>query len=90
MVQKRFYLRRFPANLLEYLRKFIHWLPVIVLLFGVGASRADVTLPKIIGDHMVLQRGKKAPIWGKAAPGEKVSRKQRRMPASSFRTDEPK
>lgn len=36
-------------------------------------ARADVVLPKIIGNHMVLQRGMDAPIWGKAAPGEKIS-----------------
>ena len=26
----------------------------------------------IFGDHMVVQRGMKAPIWGSAEPGEKV------------------
>src|SRR5688572_16235642 len=36
-------------------------------------SRAAVTLPPIFGDHMVLQREMKTPIWGKASPGEKVT-----------------
>ena len=53
--------------------RFIHWLPSIILLAGAPVSQAEVTLPKIIGDHMVLQRGMKARIWGKAAPGEKIS-----------------
>src|SRR5262245_42422016 len=33
---------------------------------------AEVTLPKIIGDHMVLQHGTAAPVWGKATPGETI------------------
>jgi len=34
---------------------------------------AQVSLPKVIGDNMVLQQGKKVAIWGKAAVGEKVT-----------------
>ncbi len=34
---------------------------------------AEVKLPSVFGDHMVLQRGQKVPVWGWAAPGEKVS-----------------
>ena len=34
---------------------------------------ADVRLPKIFGDHMVLQRDSPLPIWGWAEPGEQVS-----------------
>ena len=34
---------------------------------------ADVKLPAIISDHMVLQAGLPAPIWGWADPGEKVT-----------------
>ena len=41
-----------------------------------GASpvpvRAGIELPAVLGSHMVLQRGVPVPIWGKAAPGEKV------------------
>src|SRR5262245_5728342 len=37
------------------------------------AARADVTLPAIFGDHMVLQRGMKIPIWGMADPGENIT-----------------
>jgi sialate O-acetylesterase len=35
-------------------------------------SRADVRLPHVIGDHMVLQRDMPVPIWGWADPGEAV------------------
>src|SRR5687767_12728246 len=34
---------------------------------------ADVTLPKIFGDHMVLQQDVKLPVWGWAEPGERVT-----------------
>ncbi len=36
-------------------------------------ARAAVTLPSVLGDHMVLQRGLPVHIWGKAAEGEAVS-----------------
>lgn len=32
----------------------------------------EVSLPKVFGDHMVLQRGMPVPVWGWAAPGEHV------------------
>jgi sialate O-acetylesterase len=34
---------------------------------------ADVSLPSIFSDHMVLQQGESANVWGHAAPGEKVT-----------------
>lgn len=37
-----------------------------------AACRADVELPAIFGNHMVLQRDQKDPIWGTADPGEEV------------------
>ncbi len=45
-------------------------LPAVVLAF---AARADVSLPGIFSDHMVLQRDLAVPVWGRAAPGEKVT-----------------
>jgi len=50
-------------------------LPVILalMLFLPQISSADVRLPKVFGDHMVLQRDKPPIIWGWAAPGEKVT-----------------
>lgn len=35
--------------------------------------RADIKLPSIFSDRMVLQRGVCAPVWGWADPGEKIS-----------------
>jgi sialate O-acetylesterase len=37
------------------------------------SARADVTLPTVLADHMVIQRGAPLHIWGKAAEGEAVS-----------------
>ena len=43
-------------------------------LLGICLSaQAEVSLPNIFGDHMVLQREQANPVWGKATPGEKVS-----------------
>lgn len=37
------------------------------------AARADVTLPEVLSDSMVLQQGARVPVWGKADPGEGVT-----------------
>jgi sialate O-acetylesterase len=44
-----------------------------VLGLTAGAARADVRLPEVLGDGMVLQRDAEVPIWGWASPGERVS-----------------
>jgi len=36
-------------------------------------ARADVTLPDVLSDSMVLQRGVRVPVWGSASPGEAVA-----------------
>ena len=35
------------------------------------SSFGAVRLPSIFTDHMVLQRDKAVPVWGKAAPGKR-------------------
>ncbi len=47
-------------------------LACLFLAFGKMAS-ADVSLPKLFTDHVVLQRGVEVPVWGWAAPGEAVT-----------------
>jgi sialate O-acetylesterase len=37
------------------------------------AARAEVSLPSVLGSHMVVQRGLPVHVWGKAAAGEGVS-----------------
>jgi len=46
---------------------------LLLFLFVVSPVFADVTLPAIIGDNMVLQQDKKVRIWGWAQPKEQVS-----------------
>ena len=43
----------------------------IVVTFAVP-TRAEIALPAIIGDHMVLQQGVELPIWGWADPEASV------------------
>jgi sialate O-acetylesterase len=38
-----------------------------------AAVQADVKLPAIFSDHMVLEKTAKVPVWGKADPGEEVT-----------------
>src|SRR5207248_5839845 len=45
---------------------------VVVLLTAFGAQ-ANVVLPDVIGDAMVLQRDRAVSVWGMAAPGEAVT-----------------
>lgn len=50
-------------------------LPLILLSLSPASrpARADVTLPALISDGMVLQRNMPIHIWGKADPGENVT-----------------
>ena len=42
-------------------------------LGGVSAARADVSLPAVFGNDMVLQRDVAIPVWGWDAPGQEVT-----------------
>lgn len=46
--------------------------PVIIALALAAAARADVKLPAVFSDNMVLQRGEPVAVWGTAAAGEEV------------------
>ena len=49
---------------------------ILVLAVAAAAAlsvEAAVSMPHVFGDNMVLQSGQRVPVWGKAAPGEKVS-----------------
>ena len=47
---------------------------VMAVAVGVsGALWADPILPKIFSSNMVMQRGRPLPVWGTAAPGEKIT-----------------
>ena len=47
----------------------------VIVLAGIAVERtlADVRLPHVFGDHMVLQREMPIPVWGWADPGEEVT-----------------
>ena len=47
----------------------------LLLLFGLDASMAmaELKLPSVVADHMVLQQSRLVPIWGWAKPGEEVT-----------------
>jgi len=55
----------------------VKWLKVtwlgLFLLFITAEASAEVKLPKLISDNMVLQQGMKVRIWGTAAPAETVT-----------------
>lgn len=45
----------------------------IAASFYTGCAWADVKLPAIISDHMVLEKAAKVSIWGSGDPGEEVT-----------------
>jgi sialate O-acetylesterase len=54
----------------------MNWRLVLALfaaMFCLRPALADVALPEVISDHMVLQAEMAAPIFGTAAPGESVT-----------------
>src|SRR6266550_973683 len=44
----------------------------LAILLSATAARANVTVPDVISNSMVLQRDRAVPIWGTADPGETV------------------
>src|SRR5580704_18626925 len=50
-------------------KTFLFSCSLVFVLF----SFADVSMPKIFGDNMVLQRDMAIPIWGWGSPGEKIT-----------------
>lgn len=56
--------------LIKYMKNCL-FLPVC--LISCLLASANVTLPKIFGDNMVLQRNKPISVWGWASPGEKIA-----------------
>ena len=50
-------------------------LSILCLFVAISATgvRANVSLPDVIGDGMVLQQKQRVPIWGTADPGETVT-----------------
>jgi len=53
--------------------KHAKWLVFLLVCLVAAPAAAQVRLPALFADHMVLQQGKPAPVWGWAAPGEQVT-----------------
>lgn len=51
----------------------LHLFCALAAFLALAPAAHAVTLPKIFGDHMVLQTGKTVPIWGAGKPGEKIT-----------------
>jgi sialate O-acetylesterase len=55
-------------------RVFAAWfVAVFALVVLIPAASAEVKLPGVFGDHMVLQREAPIPVWGWAEPGEEIA-----------------
>ena len=63
-------------------------LTLITMVLSGSATWADVCLPQIFGDNLVLQRQTKNAIWGWSAPGEAISITTSWGVAASSRADE--
>ncbi len=46
---------------------------ILLTLLSLTVANAEVTLPRILAEHMVIQRDLPVHIWGKASPDESVS-----------------
>jgi sialate O-acetylesterase len=44
----------------------------VISPFVAASSMAEVRLPHVLADHMVLQRGRPVHVWGMADPGKQV------------------
>ena len=45
----------------------------LLVTCSIAAAPAEVRLPAVIGDNMVLQQGQPVPVWGWADPGEMIA-----------------
>jgi sialate O-acetylesterase len=52
---------------------FVRYVALLAVCAASSTASANVRLPKIFSNHMLLQRGLEAPVWGWADAGEEVS-----------------
>ena len=63
-------------NNLQLSKEFMkHLLPLFICLYSFSSLSAQVRLPRIVRDSMILQRDQPLQLWGWAAPGEKLQLK---------------
>ena len=68
-----FKLSRRPLLPNQFLSECVKILVFAVVGFLLAPARADVTLPGLFSDNMVLQQGKPVAVWGRAEEGEAVN-----------------
>lgn len=55
------------------MRHLVRFATLLLLVGACPLASADVTLPNIFSNSMVLQRDQQNAVWGKASPGEEVT-----------------
>ena len=65
------------------------FLSAVILVAGLipRVATADVRLPNVFGDHMVLQRAKTVTVWGWADAGEQIAVSFAGQQATAVATD---
>ena len=58
----------------EIARRTIHWFAraCVVVLMLQASALADISLPRIFSDHMVLQQNSQVEIWGRAEANQEI------------------
>lgn len=56
----------------------------LIWMLAIAPAQSAVKVNPLFSDHMVLQRGVKAPVWGTATPGEKIEVDFAGQKANSF------
>ncbi len=51
----------------------LRWLTFLLILVGAQLAQAELTLPAVLADHMVVQRDRAVHLWGWDTPGQAVS-----------------
>ena len=57
---------------MKYSTRMFTLLLSVLLVWTVGPAHAEIRLPSVFADGMVLQRNQSVPVWGWAEPGERV------------------
>lgn len=63
----------FIYNFSKILNFVMKWIPSVLFLIAVKFSMANVTLPSVFSDHMVLQQLDEVKFWGWASPNEAIT-----------------
>ena len=67
------FVKNTPATTPIAVRIASRFVAICLVAISAATATADITVASVFSDRMVLQRDMKVPIWGTAAPGEKVT-----------------